>query len=285
LADHGLIEKHGPSGDIFVVTNGGYRFADEYRPAVKGGPKSGAAPYVVIGDVAQYFRDAGELIPEGPFGEGAMVAEIPARAAAYLRVGPARKVEPIKSELTAKQLAKKGDLRPIGLELGGLDWSRNAMGAICYAGPIENELTNFTQLFLNREICGVDLTLVNRVCRNAVTGRVPDSVLMVYSMELSVAVALENFVKFSRRALEYTGSLRIKAGLQGIKACQLGTGMRILGNALKPEHQWTGELASSEVHPAEILRPFYEQVWEAFGWPRFDEAHARVVTSLTTRQH
>lgn len=284
LVEREQIEENGPSGECFVLTHAGYETADTLKDT-PANTQQGAAPAgefrpAAMDNVAQFFRAAGGLIPDGPFGEGPVVVEIPASPALYLRVWPAQPVEALRSELATKQLAMRGNLLPMGLELGGRDWSRNEFGAIVYAGGHDGKLRNFTELFRTGEICGVDLRVVQRLPRTTVKDDVARRVLMIYRVELSCALALENFVTFARESLRYSGPLKIAAGLHGIKGCELSTGMRIVGSTLREEQTWNGELSGARIDPAEFLRPFFEQLWESFGLERWDEAHNHLVQCL-----
>jgi len=282
LLSAGLIVEDGSHGDLFAVTDEGFMLADHLRsaPGAKD-PETKFTP-TAMGDVAQFFRAAGELISEEPFGdgEGPVAATLPSRPTAFLRVYPKRLVEPIRSGLAAKQLLAQGQLAPMGLELSGWSWSRNTLGAICYAGPFEDKLTNFSQLFLSREICGLDLRLVRRLQQDAAANKNVRNVLLIYAAELTWCVALRNFVHFHRQTLKESGALVVEAGIQGIKGCELGAGIRTIGRALTPDQRWTGLSTNPPLQPEIILRPFFEQLWESFGVARFDEAQTHLVTSL-----
>lgn len=278
LLDHDLIEKDGPSGDIFGVTDSGYDFVEALqRPSdgVGGGFKPVSMP-----NPAQFFRGITELIPEGPFDEGPVKVEIPDKAFASLRLFPCEKVPALKSALAAKQLASGGHLSPMGVNLGGHSWGRNANGAIAYSGGFNGKLTNFTQLFVSGEICGIDMRVVHKVHQDKESDGGIQHRLDVYEFELSCALALENYIKFVRGSLKQTGSLQVEVGLYGVKGSLLGFGIRSTGKALENEIIWVGTVAPSESFPAEILWPSFEQVWEGYGVTRGSEAQERLLRSL-----
>ena len=278
LLDHDLIEKDGPSGDIFGVTDSGYDFVEALqRPKDVAGVEFRP---VSMPNPAQFFRGIAELIPEGPFDEGPVKAEIPDQAFASLRLYPCETVPALKSALAAKHLASGGHLGPMCAGSRGFSWGRNANGAIVYSGPFGGKLTNFTQLFLSGEICGIDMRVVHQVHQTTATDGGVRHMLNAYDFELSCALALENYLKFARGSLRQTGPLNVEVGLYGIKGSVLAFGMRPTGKALEDDIVWPATVPLGEVAPAEILRPCFEQVWDVFGVPRPSEAQEQLLTSL-----
>jgi hypothetical protein len=279
LLDRGLIEEDGPSGDIFGVTDSGYQFV-EASPGAQGAAVAGFQQ-VKMGNPAQFFRGLAELIPEGPFEEGPVAAEIPLRGFASLRLFPSEQAPALKSALAAKYLATGGHLRPMGATLSGFSWGRNGNGAIVYSRPVEGKLTNFTELFLSSEICGIDMRVVHKIHQATGVGRGVVHLLNAYEFELSFALALENYIKFARASLKQAGPLQFEAGLYGVKGTLLGFRLRSTGKALDDEFIWAGTITTAEVEPADVLRPFFEQVWEGYGISRPPEAEQQLAKSLS----
>lgn len=286
LLEQDLLRGEGANGDLLGLTDAGFSVADGLIPSVEQ-PTAVAAPVgfkaEVMPDPAAYFRALGdELIPETPFDGGPLSVQIPPRPATCLRLYPAAPVPRITSALAAKHLATKGDLRPMGVELDGADWIRNVKGALVYAGPQDGKLTNFTQFFVTGEICGLDLRLVRRVHQNTAAGDFMRHLLLIYHLEAGCALALRNYLRFSRQWLQHPPPLRVEASLHGIKGCQLGLGVRIAGQALEDNVVWAGAIEADQENPAKILEPFFIQVWEAFGVTRFSEAEDHLRHHLAT---
>jgi hypothetical protein len=110
-------------------------------------------------NLAVYFENDQDLIAEGPFGMNISFT-VPDGAKMYLRVYPSVQVPPIETEFQAKNLAAIGNLQPIG-NIGGLSPGRNIYGGIVYEAPQNDKLFHFTQLFLSREIWGIDAMAIN----------------------------------------------------------------------------------------------------------------------------
>jgi hypothetical protein len=85
---------------------------------------------------------------------------IPDGGKAYLRLYPTIAVTAIESELEAREIAVRGNLQPLG-RVSGWGFDRNEFGAIVFQTPENGKLFNFTQLFLSREIWGVDAESLN----------------------------------------------------------------------------------------------------------------------------
>lgn len=275
LTAAGLITQDGPSGEIFVLTDQGYAVADLAKPGTGTTTLPTTATAFVpaeIKKVVPYFRSVDNVIADDPFGEGeAVEVEIPDRAAAFLSVHPAQRIDELPSALAARRLAV-GKLVPMSAGPSGSNWSRNTMGAIAYSARTDGKVTNFTQLFTSCEICGVDLLVVQGTQRDR-------RVLDASRFELSCALALVNFVKFTRDSLGYLGPLRVMAGLEGIKGCKLGSGLRVVGKAVDDQLLWNEQL-DNKGNSAEFLRPFFEKVWDSFGITRFPEADQHLATGL-----
>lgn len=290
----GLIEEEGRSGDIFALTDEGYKLADFLQPATQPQPQPAISTDfrpAAITSITGFFRNGDELIPEPPFDDGPLTIELSENPPACVRLYPQQRVPPIKSPMAARDLAAQGDLRPMGLELGGRDWSRNAMGAIAYAGPIDmtlpgatkrsDQLCNFTQLFLSGELCGVDCGVVGRIRGHGEKGEFKYTLLRAWRFELSCVTTVRDFLRFSRTVLKHPASLHVEASLRGVLGGKLDFGKEPRGNALAPDVVWGTDIESHDCDPCELLRPFFDEVWANFGIRRTDEAHAQLVRNFS----
>ena len=115
-------------------------------------------PHKPTKDAAVFFDYANELL-----GDRSDSFTIPNGGKAYLRVFPTAAVPTIETPFVARSLANSGRLQPMGrLKQWGYD--RNTFGAIVYETSREPELCQFTQLFLSREIWGVDAWVTKFFC-------------------------------------------------------------------------------------------------------------------------
>jgi hypothetical protein len=226
---------------------------------------------------AVYFDAATDLVIDrsGTF-------TVPDGAKAYLRLYPFSAVPAINSELEAKILATNGNLQPMGRVSGwGID--RNIFGAIAHEPPRDDKLCHFTQLFLSREIWGVDANVVNadriREWLGTHNQNNLDSKYIAnqYLEEVFVG-ALHNFLIFAQTHLRLPLPLKIEAGLVGIKDYSITTrDSRMMGKSLRDVVQWPGELTSYGKPAWEILTPFFDRIWDNCGFQRSAQQQAELV--------
>src|SRR5262249_45831093 len=112
-------------------------------------------------DQAVFCEDGSELIPEAPFDWKSQVVKIADEGRAYLRLYPLKSQTSLKTALEAQTLTSNGGLRPMGTDLSEWTPGRNAFGAIVYESPVDQKLYHLTQLFLSRELWGIDAYAVN----------------------------------------------------------------------------------------------------------------------------
>jgi hypothetical protein len=96
-----------------------------------------------------FFDDAADL-----GGDRSGTFTVPDGGKAYLHVYPSAVVPRINSAYEAKEIAIKGSLAPLG-NANQWGYDRNVFGAI--VGEFaDDKIWHFSQLFLSREIWGVD---------------------------------------------------------------------------------------------------------------------------------
>jgi hypothetical protein len=141
---------------------------------------------------------------------------IPYEAKAYLRLYPTVAVPAIDTELDADELARKGNLRPMG-RVSGYSSNRNAYGAIVYEGPLDGKLCHFTQLFLSREIWGVDascvsLTHIRELYQQNIQEYKGKGYIASSYVEEVFTRALKSYLSFARESLQLPLPLQVEAG-------------------------------------------------------------------------
>jgi hypothetical protein len=229
-------------------------------------------------DPSSFFTSAEELVPDRIFGRPADISTVPTQGRTYLRLYPATVVPIFESELEARNLASKGNLRPMGMEYEGWSHSRNAFGAIAYAPPSEGRLYRFTELFLTREIWGVDAFAINEErCIEFMQGKLKTGFIMTSYVERMFVETLFNYLQFIRNFLHLPPPIHIEAGLVGVKGYPIAVDQGIAGKFLEDNITWQSTLQSLDANAHEVLRPFFERFWNKAGVPRPPDFDSRVV--------
>lgn len=165
----------------------------------------------------------------------------------------------------------------MGRDLDGWSQSRNAFGAIVYTAPLDGALFHLTQLFLTREIWGIDASAVNsdRCARNLLPGTggfIPSAYV-----ERLFTETLANYLPVARDSLNLPLPLRIEAGLTGVRGYPIATEYSKQGQILGESIVWRGTVDSYEQSPIDILYPFFHEIWTKAGVPRPDDFDQVVV--------
>jgi hypothetical protein len=225
-------------------------------------------PHIAKNDPAIYFDGSEELIPEGIFRRDVPLFNIPEEGRGFLRLYPSREVAPLESELQARTLASQGGLRPIGLDVHGWTPARNKFGAIVYEGPINGKLFNFTQLFLNRELWGVDAFVVNATQCREFSPNYGKGYIASLFVERTFVSCLANYLQFCKDFLKLPLPLNIRVGLSGIQGYQMAVENGFAGGVLHDNIEWVGIIPSYDLLPHDILRPCFERIWQQTGLVR-----------------
>lgn len=219
-------------------------------------------------DPSIYFDNVENFLPERHHAPGSPSVQVPNEGRAYLRVYPAKAVPPVDTEFEAVALASKGGLRPMGRELSGWGHDRNELGAIVFEPTVEGRLYHFTQLFLNREIWGVDAFALNAThCREFTQGRSNGYIASSY-VEKTFVETLMNYLHFSRETLGLKVPLQVEAGLVGIKGYPIAVQHGMCGRLLQDHIVWKGTVQSDDRPAHAILEPFFKYVWAKCGVER-----------------
>jgi hypothetical protein len=199
-----------------------------------------------------------------------------------LRLYPSAAVPPINTELEARSLATNGNLQPMGRVSGwGLD--RNIFGAIAHEPPQEGKLNHFTQLFLSREIWGVDANVVNanriREWLQQTGQNNPNTKYIAHAyLEEAFVGALHNYLMFAQTHLRLPLPIKIEAGVVGIKGYSITTqDSRMIGRSLRDIVQWQRERTAYGKPAWEILAPFFDRIWDNCGLQRTAQQQAELV--------
>jgi hypothetical protein len=239
-------------------------------------------PQTSAKDPAVFFDSPEGLIAEGLFGREAPTFSIPAEGRGYLRLYPTRKVDPIDSELTARTLASNGALRPMGLDISGWTPARNRFGAIVYEGPNSGKLYNLTQLFLSRELWGIDAFVVNAAQCREFSPKFGKGYIASLFVERTFVSALANYLKFAEESLQLPPPLNIRVGLTGIKGYPMATEAGFVGGILHDAVEWNGVISSYGVMPHDVLRPWFDKIWKQCGLVRPEKCQQKLEQEFGT---
>ncbi len=198
-------------------------------------------------------------------------------AKAYLRIYPTVAVPPIATELEAVNLARQGGLKPLG-EDHGWGFSRNSFGALVCELSQQGQLKYFTQLFLSRELWGVDAVGLNAdhiraqcnrgICRISP----PRYIARMGYIEQHFVKTLTSYLNCAQNTL-LPAPLQIEAGCVGIKDYSLAIGTaNVVGKALRNAICWKSEISSYSSPAWEILRGFFDRIWDNCGLHRTAQA-------------
>jgi hypothetical protein len=226
--------------------------------------------------MAVFFESSEELLADR---SGEFV--VPEGGKAWLRLYPTFAVPPINSELEARQLAINGNLQPFG-RVRSCGFDRNVFGALVFESPEDKKLFHFTQLFLSREIWGVDAKSVNADCILYRFENQPGAYIANGYVENCFVNALRNYLAFARDHLKLPIPLRVEAGLVGIKGYPITvSSFNIAGKSLRDSISWQAEVSSYDKPAWEILEPFFDRVWDNCGIQRTSQHHTAYVKQFT----
>jgi hypothetical protein len=238
-------------------------------------------PQKTTTDAATFFDKAEDSIVDGPFGAEIQL-NIPKGSKAYLRLYPSAAVPHIDSELEAKKLATSGSLVPLG-HISGRSTGRNFLGGIVYEARNGGNVYRFTQLFLNRELWGVDAGILNAEVIKEHYGANSELFINIGYIEDCFVETLQNYLLFSKDFLKLPIPLKIEAGLVGVKGYSMTSRHRgFVGKSLRDVIQWTGE-ANYDRPAWEIIEPFIDKIWSACGVPRTSQNHTEYIQRFTAQ--
>ncbi len=237
------------------------------------------APQKAMKNPAIFTESSHELITDRP---GEFV--VPDGGKAYLRLYPKTAVNPIESELEAQEIAIKGNLQPLG-RVSGWGYDRNEFGAIAFQTPENGKLFNFTQLFLSREIWGVDAESLNADRILQWPGNEKRPYIANGHLENCYVSALGNYLAFARNHLKLPLPLHVEAGVVGVKGYPISlNAVHIGGKSLRDSITWHAAVDTYDKPSWEILDPFFDRIWANCGIERTTQQRADLANRFTVRR-
>ena len=167
-----------------------------------------------IGSRAEYFEPEDDDFRYG------------SRALIYLRVIPKETMKPLR-ESEISDLIDGYKVSPLHSSISGaLSHARNKYGGITFYFKKENEsrhLLDSTQIFRNRELWGINSTLLSR-------GKYIPSV----SYEKVLSAGLRNYVNFAEKQLGYKCPFIVEAGAAGVEKYRMAMGPGYIDQYMGP---------------------------------------------------
>lgn len=241
-------------------------------------------PYPGSDDPSLCFGPSDIILAENEIGRPQGPVVIPNEGRAWMRLYPKYATEPLDTELAARDLARRGGLRPMAADLTGWGHARNSLGSITYETPHEGKLYHFTQLFLTKELWGLDAYALNAThCHEFTEGRSNGYFASQY-VERMFAETLLNYLPFARDHLGLQIPLRLEIGVSGVKGYPFAVRNGYRGSMLHDRVVWKGQIENYAMPVHEILDPFLKHLWAKGGLARPAEANADLIEFVSARQ-
>jgi hypothetical protein len=210
-------------------------------------------------------------IQEDRFGpEGHL--KLPETQRLFLRLIPTKAVPVIKSSKLALDMVRSGGLAPLTYGGGGISTGRNKYGA--FVCSKENDIVHqMTQLFKDQELWGIDAELLDRKMF-----RTSFSFFPFVPFESTFKISLKNYLTFASDTLKLPLPLRFIAGATDVEGYRMeappnmtfGGFEKYAGTVVDQHIIYEGLIESYDIKVSEVLRPFFEKVWEECGLKRSD---------------
>jgi hypothetical protein len=147
-----------------------------------------------------------------------------------------------------------------------------------YVGHLEDDkILNITQLFLTGELWGIDAYAIDKDCVMK-RSKVDFGYFPCVDLEKAFIYTLANYLKFASEALKLQLPLRFIAGATDVKGYRMSSPQgfnfisgRFDGHVLADKIVHEGTITNYSVKASDILRPFFEYVWEECGLERPDK--------------
>ena len=191
----------------------------------------------------------------------------------FLRLIPSIPLSNIKTSKQAYDLALAGNLTSLGVGPVSSSYGRNKHGShICHVE--DDKALNLTQLFKTGELWGIDADTIDKEkvmnWSEADFGYLPCT-----SLERAFLYTLKNYLKFAAETLKLHLPLRFVAGVTDVEGYRMalppGFGERFAGLVVDDNIIHEGTITDYDVKATDILRPFFEYLWEECGLERPDK--------------
>ncbi len=146
---------------------------------------------------------------------------------------------------------------------------RNTYGA--YSCDQEKDrILFFSQLFKTGELWGIDTDAIEKESQFKYTGK-SFGVIPAEYIEKLFTKTLRNYLIFAQNTLKLPLPLKYIAGLTDIENYRLGFNNRYWGTVVEQHITYSEFIDDYEIDPADILRPFFNHIWDSCGEDRPDK--------------
>jgi hypothetical protein len=203
---------------------------------------------------------------------------VPDTGSLFLRLVPVNQIDVFKSSKFAYEALSSGQLAEMGRdEVGGVSHTeRNKYGAIICRFR-DSEVLSLTQLFLSKQIWGIDLDTINRekqmkFAERMSLGKIDFGFFPSVAIEKIFYTALNNYLKFAIKTLALSFPLKFIAGaanVEGYKMTVKDSGLSTFEGKVVNKHiVFERMIEDLNQKPVEILRPLFDHIWHECGLDR-----------------
>jgi hypothetical protein len=201
------------------------------------------------------------------------LVQISSGAKLFLRLIPTQPMSPISTSKAALDLIRAGTLAPMGTSNSGSYLLRNRFGAVIL--NLQNgKFISSSQLFLNGEIWGIEAYGLDKEHQKNFAG-VSFGYFPCAWLEDCFVATLGRYIQFARYTLNAELPLTFIAGVTGVEDYRMTApkGMYLAegqfgGRSIKDEIVFEGTVPNYDVDLRQVLRPFFERIWEECGLDR-----------------
>lgn len=187
----------------------------------------------------------------------------------FLRLIPATPLNSITST-TLFQRSMDGHLEPMAERAPSSARERNKHGAYVYCRN-KGRILHLTQVFMTGEIWGIDTDCIDKDAIMA-EKHLDGGGFLWDSFKRTFEGTLSNYLSFAQATLQLPLPLTIKAGATNVEGYRMRTRSMPWGGRVVDQHiTWEGTIEDYAMQPHQILRPFFNHVWDACGLERPDK--------------
>ena len=186
----------------------------------------------------------------------------------FLRIIPTMYVKEIASTQKAFEMLLESQILPLSDVTSATNRGRNRYGAFVCDRDNETVLA-VTQLFCNRELWGINTDVIDKKS-NMEWFNIDFGIIDCAKVEAAFVQTLSNYLLFCRDILQLSLPLSFIAGATGVEGYRitLGGSRRALGRILEQHVIYKGEITDYDTVANDILRPFFDHIWEEAGVKR-----------------
>jgi hypothetical protein len=196
----------------------------------------------------------------------------------FLRLIPGKKTTKLPSPKRGMELLRAADMLPMSHSETHKLFGRNRLGGFVMSNPQPGTfLNNVTQLFLSKELWGVDAELINKKLQQSRSNS-QRSFLPSVQIEAELLRTLKRYLEFMKGTLAIEPPLTVVVGLTGVKGYGMLIPQKFYAAGSLPIHGridedhivWRETIANYNIGVEDFLGSFFNTVWEYAGLDRPD---------------